>query len=168
MPYRFVAGLICTDQDKEPSGSPDGCSTVAILSGDDSNPKFKLNAALNEIQTTTNVIDYDTGDITYTLIVIGVDSSTRDPPGNTDNTFLISRTTGKIYLRRPVDYESASAITFSFTIEATDGGGRSTTAVVDVIITDVNDNIPICSSREYNVSVSEDVTIGTTVCYEDR
>lgn len=33
----------------------------------------------DSIVTTNNVIDYDTGDVTYTLIIVGIDSSTLDP-----------------------------------------------------------------------------------------
>lgn len=29
--------------------------------------------------TTKNVIDFDTGDVIYTLVIVGVDYSTRDP-----------------------------------------------------------------------------------------
>lgn len=67
----------CTDEDKEPMGNPDGCSVISIQAGDDPNPKFSI--INNTIVTTANLIDYDTGDVTYTLIIIGVDYSTRDP-----------------------------------------------------------------------------------------
>lgn len=72
-----MATLNCTDEDKEPVGNPDGCSQLSIQSGDDADPKFAL--INDQIVTTANIIDYDTGDVIYTLIIIGVDYSTRDP-----------------------------------------------------------------------------------------
>lgn len=39
--------------------------------------KFKI--VNNSIVTTNNVIDFDTGDVIYTLAIVGVDYSTRDP-----------------------------------------------------------------------------------------
>ena len=67
----------CTDEDKEPIGSPEGCSQIVIQSGDNVNPRFTIT---NETAiTTNNAIDYDTGDVTFTLIIVGIDSSTLDP-----------------------------------------------------------------------------------------
>lgn len=74
---QLVATLNCTDEDKEPVGNPDGCSQLSIQSGDDADRKFTI--INDQIVTTTNRIDYDTGDVIYTLIIIGVDYSTRDP-----------------------------------------------------------------------------------------
>lgn len=67
----------CKDEDKEPIGNPDGCSKLTIQAGDDTISKFAI--INNIIVTTANPIDYDTGDVIYTLIIIGVDYSTRDP-----------------------------------------------------------------------------------------
>lgn len=72
---QLVATLNCTDEDKEPVGNPDGCSQLSIQSGDDADQKFTIN---DQIVTTTNRIDYDTGDVIYTLIITGVDYSIRD------------------------------------------------------------------------------------------
>lgn len=84
-----VATLNCTDEDKEPIGNPDGCSDISIQAGDDLVPKFAI--INNIIITTANPIDYDTGDVIYTLFIIGVDYSTRDPrkTGNTTITVII-------------------------------------------------------------------------------
>ena len=72
-----IVAFNCTDADKEPIGSPEGCSQIFISAGDDVNPKF---ATTNEtVFTTNNAIDYDTGDVTFTLIIVGIDSSTLDP-----------------------------------------------------------------------------------------
>lgn len=73
----IVAYLNCTDADKEPIGNPDGCSIIRIQSGDDNIAKFEIvNSA---VVTTNNIIDYDTGDVTYTLEIIGEDYAVLDP-----------------------------------------------------------------------------------------
>ena len=78
----------CSDVDKEPIGNPEGCSQIFIQSGDDVNPKFSM---VNEdVVTTSNIIDYDTGDVTYILIIVGVDSSTRDAQRNGSMTLIIN------------------------------------------------------------------------------
>ena len=82
--------------------------------------------------------------------------------GNPSGTFLISQTTGKIYLRRPLDYDSMDNSIYYLTVEVTDGE-RSSTAVVNVTVTDVNDNIPVCTRREIHVTVDEDLPVGDTV-----
>ena len=83
-----IAALNCTDEDKEPTGSPEGCSQIFIQSGDDVNPRFTI---INEtVITTNNAIDYDTGDVTFTLIIVGIDSSTLDPPKTGSMTITIN------------------------------------------------------------------------------
>lgn len=72
-----IAALNCTDEDKEPIGSPEGCSKISIQSGDDVNASFTIINAT--VITTNNPIDYDTGDVIFTLIMVGIDSSTLDP-----------------------------------------------------------------------------------------
>nr|XP_034307035.1 protocadherin-23 [Crassostrea gigas] len=73
----LLAKLNCSDEDKEPDGSPFGCSSITIQTGNDIIPKFTI--VNNAVVTTNNVIDFDTGDVIYTLVIVGVDSSTRDP-----------------------------------------------------------------------------------------
>ena len=58
-------------------GSPEGCSQIIIQSGDNVHPRFQITN--DKIVTTKNTINYDTGDVTFTLIVVGSDSSTLDP-----------------------------------------------------------------------------------------
>lgn len=74
---------------------------------------------------------------------------------------MISQTTGRIYLKRPVDFESTQK-SYYVTVEASDGG-LSSTAVVNVTVTDVNDNVPVCTQTENNVTVNEDMPVGSSV-----
>ncbi|XP_062617658.1 protein dachsous-like, partial [Saccostrea cucullata] len=229
----YVAEFACSDQDKESVGDPDGCSIISIESGDDAKPNFKLTSNTvngtvfnGTISTTNNVIDYDTGDVRYTLFVIGVDSSTRDarrtgtmtvtvniqpvneytptihnqplgtiipedtlvgreifkvnatdrdagPHGkltykiiggnDMNRTFLINPSTGQIYLHKPVDFESTEPKTHSLRIKVSDGGGLSSIATADVTVTDVNDNKPVCTPKEANITLRKDQVLGTAV-----
>lgn len=52
-----------------------------------------------------------------------------------------------------VDYEQQSS--YSLTLEAKDGGNRSTHVVILVEIVDVNDNAPIFNSLEYKRTIRE-------------
>nr|XP_022301781.1 protocadherin Fat 3-like isoform X2 [Crassostrea virginica] len=217
-----VAILNCTDGDKEPTGSPEGCSQIIIQSGDNVHPRFKITN--KQIVTTNNAINYDTGDVTFTLIVAGIDSSTLDSQktgsmaiiinidpvnvsmpsfqdlsysislpestpvfkevfdvnatdrnkrplgdlaykitdGNAADTFMICQTTGKMFLKRPLDFESDDSLVYYVTVTATDDRLTST-AVVNVTITDVNDNVPICTPTYQDVTIDEKTSIGKTV-----
>lgn len=55
-----------------------------------------------------------------------------------------------------VDYEQQSS--YSLTLEAKDGGNRSTHVVILVEIMDVNDNAPVFSAPEYRRTIREGAT----------
>ncbi|XP_018320915.1 protein dachsous [Agrilus planipennis] len=67
--------------------------------------------------------------------------------------FEIRPTTGEVCITSELDYETRNV--YEFPIIATDRGGLSTTAMVKIQITDVNDNFPVFYPREYNVSLRE-------------
>uniref|UniRef100_A0A336LSR0 CSON015170 protein n=1 Tax=Culicoides sonorensis TaxID=179676 RepID=A0A336LSR0_CULSO len=69
------------------------------------------------------------------------------------NQFVIKADTGEICIENELDYETRSS--YEFPVIATDRGGLSTTAVVKILLSDVNDNFPIFYPREYNVSLRE-------------
>ena len=54
---------------------------------------------------------------------------------------------------------------YSLVIQASDGGTPSltSTALVDIIIADVNDNAPTFTPSDFIVTVSEDAVVGTSV-----
>lgn len=60
-----------------------------------------------------------------------------------------------------LDFESEPAP--SVTVVATDGGRPplSSTAKVDIVLQDVNDNTPVFSSTFYNTSIKENTPAGT-------
>ena len=69
-----------------------------------------------------------------------------------------------MYLRRPLDFESMSDTVYNVTVEATDGELNSS-AVVTITITDVNDNVPECTPIFVNVTIDEDMRIGSRVTH---
>ncbi|XP_054259476.1 protein dachsous-like [Macrosteles quadrilineatus] len=65
--------------------------------------------------------------------------------------FEVKSVSGEVCIFGDLDYETRSA--FEFPVIATDRGGLSTTAMVKIQLTDVNDNWPTFYPREYNVSL---------------
>lgn len=89
-----------------------------------------------------------------------------------DNTtdFTLNPSTGMIFVSS-IDYERQSQ--YSLVVIASDNGSppRIARALVDIAITDVNDNAPVVSPLMYHVNVSEAALIGlhvTTVLASDR
>uniref|UniRef100_A0A8C2BHM0 FAT atypical cadherin 3a n=1 Tax=Cyprinus carpio TaxID=7962 RepID=A0A8C2BHM0_CYPCA len=83
--------------------------------------------------------------------------------GNQQGHFTININTGAISVSRPLDFESCKD--YFLTVEAIDGGTPPLSAVtmVNINLTDVNDNAPVFSRDAYSVSISEDANIGDTV-----
>lgn len=75
--------------------------------------------------------------------------------------FSIHPVTGIITTATALDFESEPAP--SITVVATDSGHPplSSTAKVDIVLQDVNDNTPVFSSNIYNASIKENTPAGT-------
>lgn len=78
-------------------------------------------------------------------------------------TFDLNPTSGKIVSRTPLDREEREV--YSFTVVARDGGipPRSSSVMVTISVTDVNDEPPVFSQPEYYASVEEGGDEVTTV-----
>ncbi|XP_037956200.1 protocadherin-like wing polarity protein stan isoform X2 [Teleopsis dalmanni] len=83
--------------------------------------------------------------------------------GNTRGRFAITSQNGRglITIAQTLDYKQEKR--FMLTVTATDSGGRSDTATVNINITDANNFAPIFENAPYSASVFEDAPIGTTV-----
>ncbi|XP_036379751.1 protocadherin-16-like [Megalops cyprinoides] len=81
--------------------------------------------------------------------------------GSHSDWFTIDPVTGIITTTTQLDYETDPKP--SLTVVATDGGRPplSSTAVVKVILQDINDNEPVFGSSFYNVSIKENTSAGT-------
>ncbi|XP_045768746.1 protein dachsous [Maniola jurtina] len=67
--------------------------------------------------------------------------------------FSVKPDSGELCVSAPLDHETNSD--FEFPVIATDRGGLSTTAMVKIQLLDINDNVPVFTVRDYNVSLKE-------------
>lgn len=83
--------------------------------------------------------------------------------GNTRGRFAITSQNGRglVTIAQPLDYKQERR--FILSVTATDSGGRSDTATININITDANNFAPIFENAPYSASVFEDAPIGTTV-----
>lgn len=77
--------------------------------------------------------------------------------------FRIDEETGVITVAAPLDREDQDEYKLEITARDQGHPSRSTTTTLDVSVTDINDNSPIFSKQQYEVTVSEDATVGTDV-----
>uniref|UniRef100_A0A8C7FPU8 Protocadherin-16 n=1 Tax=Oncorhynchus kisutch TaxID=8019 RepID=A0A8C7FPU8_ONCKI len=99
------------------------------------------------------------GDITYSLLQDG--KAGQDE--NQAQWFTIDPVTGIITTLSQLDYESQPRP--NVTVVATDRGrpSLSSTALVHVVLQDINDNEPVFGTNFYNVSIKENTAAGTCI-----
>ncbi|KAB5550105.1 hypothetical protein PHYPO_G00049870 [Pangasianodon hypophthalmus] len=141
-------------------------TTVAIAVGDsnDNMPEFlqphyygsvRESDAPGEVVAVLNTRDDDSSpsnrQVTYHIT-----------GGNRGDVFALSLLSSdwKLYVKRPLDREQQERYVINVT--ATDGL-HVATATVHVLVTDANDNSPVCDPVMYTASVSEDVPIGNLI-----
>lgn len=84
--------------------------------------------------------------------------------GDSASNFLIGQWSGDIVLKETIDYENPADRLISFTIECSDGVAQ-TTATVNVIVTDLNDNEPIFGQQYYTGYVNENALAGSSILF---
>ncbi|XP_053502499.1 protocadherin Fat 3a [Ictalurus furcatus] len=141
-------------------------TTVAIAVGDsnDNMPEFlqphyygsvRESDAPGEVVAVLNTRDDDSSpsnrQVTYHIT-----------GGNRGDVFALSLLSSdwKLYVKRPLDREQQERYVINVT--ATDGL-HVATATVHVLVTDANDNSPVCDPVVYTASVSEDVPVGNLI-----
>ena len=75
--------------------------------------------------------------------------------------FTVNENTGVISTNALLDRESQDS--YSFTVTATDSGGRFSLVAINVTVSDVNDNSPVCGASVYAGSVAENAAAATSV-----
>ncbi|XP_017889849.1 DE-cadherin isoform X2 [Ceratina calcarata] len=115
------------------------------------------NANINALVTEVKALDSDTASpVTYSII-----------SGNTDDSFYIEGTTGKIRVKKPLDYEKNTE--YNLTVRAFDGVFNDT-AQVKIFIENINDNPPVFEDFEKNPTIKEEELvegcITTVVAYD--
>ncbi|XP_076759576.1 DE-cadherin [Xylocopa sonorina] len=114
-------------------------------------------ANINAPVTEVKAVDSDTASpVTYSII-----------SGNTDDSFYIEGTTGKIRVKKPLDYEKITE--YNLTVRAFDGVYNDT-AQVKIFIENINDNPPVFKEFNKNPTIEEEKLvegcITTVVAYD--
>ncbi|CAJ0602376.1 unnamed protein product [Cylicocyclus nassatus] len=148
----------------DPTVSSSVTVTVDVLDVQDNSPIFERDSYFADIRedapigtTVLSVFARDldageNGEIVYSLA-----------EGEGHDYLSINSKSGVIQTAGPLDRETLSLIRLD--VIATDGGDppRQSTAVVEIGITDVNDNAPIFEKELYNISVMENATLPAVV-----
>jgi hypothetical protein len=99
--------------------------------------------------------------------IVNVNATDKDPFGgltyslhSPNNMFTVDPASGKISAISELDRETTDY--YNLSVRATDGGSPalSDTAVVEILITDINDNRPIFNSSQEDISVLENSPVG--------
>ncbi|XP_068725251.1 protocadherin-like protein isoform X1 [Montipora capricornis] len=85
--------------------------------------------------------------------------------GNSDKRFTLDSNTGRLALSNPLDFERDSNV-YGIRIRAEEVGvipKQSSEVNVQIVLKDLNDNIPEFSQQRYRYTLPESVPVGTTV-----
>ena len=163
-PTFFNLTLRATNSRGSPPLSSIASLEVNVLNGNSFSPMFavgvlnlafpeNVSAGLNIANWTATDLDVgSSGNITYGL--------------HGDHRYLdfrIDTFTGSLFINEQFDYERSPS--YSLTVVASDGGNpaRSSTAIVQVDVLDLNDNSPVWDQELYSVSLLESTEVGTSV-----
>ncbi|XP_021356992.1 cadherin-23-like isoform X1 [Mizuhopecten yessoensis] len=134
---------------------------IYILQDVDDTPEFdapwtKANPSYN------HVIPEAKSNFTYITLIAYVPSTKeqirdfQEVPGtDTQDYFVVERTTGKVLANREIDYETLDRKILSLTVRATSPAGLSSIANINFQIQDINDNAPMFLQPNYTFTVSE-------------
>ncbi|XP_063697547.1 cadherin-related tumor suppressor [Culicoides brevitarsis] len=83
--------------------------------------------------------------------------------GNDRNEFSIDPNTGAVKITKPLDYEVVSNYQLNITAQDLGFISHSSVAMLKVIVTDINDNVPFFEKDEYHAYLAENSPIGSFV-----
>ena len=115
------------------------------------------NVTIGTLVSNVTATDLDIGQI-FGLVTYAITS------GNDNDMFTIKPTDGVVFVKRLLDRETTGS--YSLVIQASDQDPVSpmtSTATLEITLTDVNDNAPSCIPCIYGASINESVAIGTTI-----
>ena len=87
-------------------------------------------------------------------------------PAASTSSFQLNETTGQLELAKKQDYDEVGAAhMFTITVAAVDEGTpqTETTVQITLMLTDVNDNLPVFGRTEYQETVCENEAVGTSI-----
>ena len=103
----------------------------------------------NTVTYVASAVDTDTDTLRYSIT-----------GGNQDNKFMMNSQTGEVFVASSLDRDDVSR--YDMAISVTDGL-TEVTAMLYVIVEDVNDNSPVFAHSPYTVNVSEGSNVGDVV-----
>ncbi|KAB7505675.1 Fat-like cadherin-related tumor suppressor-like protein [Armadillidium nasatum] len=160
---RYTVVVEARDMGK-PSFSSSAVLTIVVTDVNDNPPEFVR--TLQQVTVPENSpIGTEISRVMATSKDIGVNAEiSYSLEHTTDEEYLaIHPKTGVISIESPLDYEAVQLLVV--TVIAVDGGSPplSATALVNVTVTDVNDNSPVFTRPSYEVTVPEDLQIGRSL-----
>ena len=149
------------------SGSPQMSSSatlsIEIADQNDNNPYF--------FQTEYNTTISENTPIG--TIIINLQASDSDIDENailnyripsTENWFFaVDKSTGGLYVNATLDYESTVYFEFEVVVENYGLQSRNDSAIVKITIADYNDEVPVFEQQEYNITLVENIAIGSNL-----
>ncbi|XP_068596706.1 cadherin-related family member 2 [Brachionichthys hirsutus] len=152
---QMVLQVIAID-DEEPSFSSSATVTINIMDMNDVSPKFpqstyRLNVSEHSPVGTTiasiTAEDPDTMDkdrLTYKLL-----------PPSILLYFDVEQNSGSVYVKSQILLDRESRSLYTATLQAIDTEGKVGTAMLEITLTDINDQPPVFNRESYPVSVDE-------------
>ncbi|XP_023230562.1 cadherin-related tumor suppressor-like, partial [Centruroides sculpturatus] len=85
--------------------------------------------------------------------------------GNDNQSFHIDPTSGSVTIIKPLDYEKTKEYHLNLTASDRSFKSKQATAMLTIIVTDINDNPPLFSSPIYDVYIAENEPAGTSITH---
>lgn len=158
---RYTFQVVATDGGAPPR-SASSSVVITVQDVNDNDPNFQPNFYEASIAE-----DQPPGTPVVTVTATDPDEDSRlhyeITSGNTRGRFAITSQNGKglITIAQNLDFKQEKR--FVLTVTASDSGGRTDTATINVNITDANNFAPVFENAPYSAAVFEDAPIGTTV-----
>ncbi|KAL0973926.1 hypothetical protein UPYG_G00213030 [Umbra pygmaea] len=138
--------------------------TVYLTDINDNSPVFsqeKYSAVISE--------DTDMGLTVVRVMAVDMDGPANNRihysivKGNQEGPFTIDAVSGEVKVIRPLDREKVSG--YTLVVRASDSGNpsRTSSALIHIDVSDVNDNAPVFSQNNYSLVVQENIRVGSSV-----
>uniref|UniRef100_A0A4W5PG36 FAT atypical cadherin 1 n=1 Tax=Hucho hucho TaxID=62062 RepID=A0A4W5PG36_9TELE len=138
--------------------------TIYLTDVNDNSPVFS-----QEVYSAVISEDTDMGLTMLTVMADDIDGPSNNHihfsiiKGNQAGPFTIDTVSGEVKVVCPLDREKVAA--YTLTVLASDSGSpsRSSSALINIDVSDVNDNAPLFSEANYSLVIQESVPVGTSV-----
>ncbi|XP_071178274.1 protocadherin Fat 4-like [Mytilus edulis] len=159
----YILVVTATDGGTPPLSGSTTC--FVTISDVDEFPTEFLSTAAGGIYSTSLAEDTAIGAKVFNITAQDLDATASITysitAGNNDQSFVMDRDTGFIYLSKMLDRETNAA--YSLTIQADNGLGDTSTATFNIQVTDVNDNQPKFTPSTGNYNVDENEALGALI-----